>query len=75
MVTQAKAIRQQKLKCLSVFDHFVGLLLKGLRFHKTFHLLKKKGFIKTFDVLFFFETPVLRCALLAYYRLLIVCKF
>ena len=32
MVKHTQTIRRQQLtKCLSVFDHFVGLALKGLR--------------------------------------------
>ena len=33
--------------CFSVFDHFVGLALKGLRFLKTTLDLVKLGIIKT----------------------------
>ena len=35
MVKHTQIIRRQKLvNCLSVFDHFVGLALKGLRLRK-----------------------------------------
>ena len=43
MVKHNKIIRQQQLTtCLSVFDHFVGFALKGLKQQNCFSLKKKK---------------------------------
>ena len=37
MVKHTQEIRQQKpTKCLSVFDHFVGLALKSLKMRENF---------------------------------------
>ena len=47
MVKHTQAIRRQKLThCLSVFDHFVGLALKGLR---GLSPQKKSIFVKNFN--------------------------
>ena len=66
--------------CLSVFDHFVGLglVLKALTFIEVFAEAfitnvcvsgdKKCSFFGKFDVPCFFVTPLLRFALLPYYR-------
>ena len=44
MVKHNKIIRQQQLTtCLSVFDHFVGFALKGLKQQNCFSLKKKQN--------------------------------
>ena len=43
MVKHTQTIcRQQQVICLSVFDHFVGLVLKGLR--KTYEIFQESFF-------------------------------
>ena len=48
MVKHTQTIRRQKpTNCLSVFDHFVGLALKGLRLtHDPFRQLTHSGQIQ-----------------------------
>ena len=48
MVKHAQSIRRQlRTNCLSVFDHFVGLVLKGLRLSETtLIILEKASFLK-----------------------------
>ena len=51
MVRQTQTIRrQQQTNCLSVFDHFVGLALKGLNLLKTHFLSHLSGEINPVQV-------------------------
>ena len=51
MVKDTQIIRQQQLtNCLSVFDHFAGLVLKGLRNMTKKHLILKEIVYLIFDI-------------------------
>ena len=58
MVKHTQTIRRQ-IACLSVFDHFVGLALKGLKNTCKIPILRLGGSVKLCPLLFSIQAGIL----------------